>query len=184
MRLQPVRLPQPLATSRGTRRSCQRVQGQPVLPDDRGVHPAGHPRQRPGRVVRAAVSDEITGTSRTATPARARAKVDHEGRRRGRDARRHPPPGLLARSGRCCWCGRTPRPSCPELIRIGQGARPPRSTSDAVDGCRDHDAARGGRRPSCTTATRWPWRASPTSSPTPPATRSSARGAATCTWCA
>ena len=40
-------------TSPGTRR-CVGVQGQPVLPDDRGVHPAGHPRQRPRRVVRAA----------------------------------------------------------------------------------------------------------------------------------
>ena len=39
-------------------------------------------------------------------------------------------------------------------------------------------------RGSSTTATRWRWRASPTSSRTPPGTRSSARAGATCTSCA
>ena len=38
-----------------------RVQGQPVLPDDRGVHPADHPRQRPGRVVRPALRRDPLG---------------------------------------------------------------------------------------------------------------------------
>ena len=42
---------------------------QPVLPDDRGVHPADHPRQRPRRVVHPAVGRDLSGTSRTGTPA-------------------------------------------------------------------------------------------------------------------
>ena len=58
--VQPVRLPVPL------RRDLEPVgrvgvQGQPVLPDDRGVHPADHPRQRPGRVVRAALRRDPLG---------------------------------------------------------------------------------------------------------------------------
>ncbi len=61
--LQPVRLPQP------QRRDVEpvdreRLQGQPVLPDDRGVHPAGRPRQRPGGVVRAAVRRDPLGRRR------------------------------------------------------------------------------------------------------------------------
>ena len=36
-------------------------QGQPVLPDDRGVHPADHPRQRPRRVVRPAQRRDSLG---------------------------------------------------------------------------------------------------------------------------
>ena len=56
--------------------------------------------------------DEITGTWRTATPGAPRAKVAMG-------------PGDVAAmpgdirhqgyspSARCCWCGRTPRPSCP-----------------------------------------------------------------------
>ena len=39
----------------------ERLQGQPLLPDDRGVHPAGDPRQRPGRVVRAALRRDHLG---------------------------------------------------------------------------------------------------------------------------
>ena len=97
------------ATSRGTRRR-QRVQGQPVLPDHRGVHPAGVPRQRPCRVVRAAQRRDRAGTCRTATPA-PRAKVTMKA---GDVAAM---PGDIRHQGycpsaRCCWCGRTPRPSC------------------------------------------------------------------------
>ena len=59
-RVQPVRLPLPL------RRHLEPVgrlgvQGEPVLPDDRGVHPAGHPRQRPRRMVRAALRRDPVG---------------------------------------------------------------------------------------------------------------------------
>ena len=53
-RVQPVRLPVTLGRDVEPERH-QRVQGQPVLPDDRGVHPADHPRQRPRRVVRPAL---------------------------------------------------------------------------------------------------------------------------------
>ena len=92
--VQPVRLP---VAQRRHLEPVGRVgvQGQPLLPDDRGVHPADHPRQRPGRVVRAAVRpDPLEGRG-----PRDRSAPGHrgdEGRRRGRHARRHPPSGLLA----------------------------------------------------------------------------------------
>ena len=71
----------------------QRVQGQPLLPDERGVRPAGHPRQRPRRVVRAAQRRDRLG--RPGPRHRRAARQGHdEGRRRRRHARRHPPPGL------------------------------------------------------------------------------------------
>ena len=74
-------------------------------------------------------------------------------------------------------------PELPELIRTGKAPRVPRRVLTAAPsaGGRDHDAARRRRPSSCTTATRSQSRASPTSSRTPPATRSSARAAATCT---
>ena len=67
-RLQPVQVSQPLGRDvepvghRG-------VQGLARLPDDRGIHPAGFPRQRPRRMVHPAQSDQIVGTSPTRTPA-------------------------------------------------------------------------------------------------------------------
>ena len=59
-RVQPVRLPQPV------RRHVepvggQPVQGQPLLPDDGGVHPPRDPRQRPGRVVHPALRRDPLG---------------------------------------------------------------------------------------------------------------------------
>ena len=58
--VQPVRLPVALA------RDVEPVGGlglrrQPVLPHDRGVHPADHPRQRPRRVVHPAVGRDHLG---------------------------------------------------------------------------------------------------------------------------
>ena len=91
-----------------------------LLPDHRGVHPADHPRQRPGRVVRPAVRrDPLEGRG-----PRDRARPGqrgHEGGRRGRHARRHPPPGLLAQAGDAAGLGeRVARAARPD--RRGQGA--------------------------------------------------------------
>ena len=61
--VQPVRLPQPQQRHLEPV-GRQRVQGQPVLPDDRGVHPADHPRQRSRRVVRAAERRDPVGRRR------------------------------------------------------------------------------------------------------------------------
>ena len=65
--LQPLRLPLPLG------RDVEPVGGlglprQPRVPDDRGVHPPDHPRQRPRRVVHPSSPTSSPGTSRTATP--------------------------------------------------------------------------------------------------------------------
>ena len=92
--LQPLRLP--LALRRDLEPVDRlRLQGEPLLPDDGGVHPAGHPRQRPRRVVRAAQRRDPVGGRGPRDGRRARAR-DDEGRRRRGHARRHPPSRLLA----------------------------------------------------------------------------------------
>ena len=73
------------------------VQGKPLLPDYRGVHPAGHPWQRSRRVVCSAQRRNPMGRGRS-RHRREASEGHHEGRRRGRDARRHSPPGLLAQA--------------------------------------------------------------------------------------
>ena len=75
-------------------------------------------------------------------------------------------------------------PETPRADPHRQGDRLPGRVLSAAGPMAAVVLARGGRRRrSSTTATRSRWRASPTSSRTPPATRSSARAAATCTSC-
>ena len=104
---------QPVRLSVALRRDLEPVgllggQGQPVLPDLGGVHPAGRARQRPLRVVHHAVG---------------RDRLEHQGRRdrasEGRSSSSGPAtspacrPTSATRASRpsapCCWSGRTAR---------------------------------------------------------------------------
>ena len=66
--LQPVRLPQPLRRHVEPVRG-QRVQGQPLLPDHRGVHPARSSTATTGSSGSSSSPTRSAGRSRTATPA-------------------------------------------------------------------------------------------------------------------
>ena len=90
--LQPVRLPAPLA---GHLEPELHLGGEVQLhvPDDRGAHPADHPRQRPRRVVLPDDRRDPLGLRRQEHRQAAGAR-DHEGRRHGRHAGLLPPPGL------------------------------------------------------------------------------------------
>ena len=117
-RVQPVRVP---VAQRRHLEPIGRVgvQGQPLLPDDRGVHPADHPRQRSCRVVRAALRrDHLEGRG----PRDRVGPIDRgdEGRRRRRDARRHPSPGLLVEAFDAAGVGeRLGRASSVDRVRAG-----------------------------------------------------------------
>ena len=108
--LQPVQVSQPLRRhleSLGHRG----VQGLARLPDHRGVHPAGVPRQRPGGMVRPALRRDRLGRRRQEHRRAARPR-HHEGGRRRRHAGRHPPPGLLDQALDALRLGeRHPRPA-------------------------------------------------------------------------
>ena len=99
----------------------EHLQGQPVLPDDRGVHPPGHPRQRPRRVVRAAVRRDHLGR-----PGPRHRRGALEGRRCGRATSRRCPRDIRhqgyspKRSMLLVW--ENDSAELPELIAHGHGA--------------------------------------------------------------
>ena len=89
-----------------------------VLPDHRGVHPPDHPRQRPRRVVHPALRRDRVGRLRQGDRQAARPRAD-EGRRRGRDAGGHPPPGLRDQALDAARVGERDGWTCPSSTRAG-----------------------------------------------------------------
>ena len=92
-RVQPVRLPQPLATSRGTRRCVSVCKASLYCPTtEEYILPVIHGNDRVEWFV------QLSRRDRLGRPGprhrRAAGEGDDEGRRRRGDARRHPPPGL------------------------------------------------------------------------------------------
>ncbi len=128
--VQPVRLPVALA---GDVEPVGRLGlwRQPLLPDDRGVHPADHPRQRPRRVVHPAVGRaDLAG--RGPRCRHGSGQGDDAGRRRGGHAGRHPPPGLRAEAGDAAGLGERRSRSCRRSSRAAS-CRPCRSSSRPID---------------------------------------------------
>ena len=124
------------------------------------------------------LSDEIRWDVEDRDTGAVRAKVIMRVRRRGRHAGDIRHQGYSPkRSMLLVW--ENASPELPELI--ASGSRPARcpSSSEGRRRWRTILACRRRWRASCTTATPSPSRASPTSSRTPPATRSSARAGAT-----
>ena len=82
-----------------------RMSQQPVLPDHRGTHPAGHSRQRPGRVVYPGQrSDHLAGQRQGNRPSSGQG--GHEARRCGGHAGRYSTPGLFAQAGHAAGLGK------------------------------------------------------------------------------
>ena len=69
------------------------VQDEPLLPDDRGIHPADQARQRPRRMVHPALGRDQVG-GRGQGDGKAARQGDHEGGRRRGHAGRYPPSRL------------------------------------------------------------------------------------------